>query len=510
MNDYRYILDKSPRKFRCPGCGKKRFVRYVDSITKELFPEQYGRCDREANCGHHERPPLETKCYFMPFVEISEYSDKAKQIHTEKGNFFLPKSQIFEVLENGCYVSEWYCTNTDEKELQFNINDVKCFVENGNGYQPPPTKTTPPTPPPPVVFIPGEVLQHTLTGYDKNIFLQFLMQRFPANDIERVVSMFYLGTIKEGFRAGAITFPFIDIGGNVRAIQVKEFNKQNHTTGTGFYHSMLATRYKQNNETLPGWLEGYQRNELKVSCLFGEHLLKQYPGNPIALVEAPKTAIYGSLYFGFPDSPDKFLWLAVYNKSSLNFEKIKILEGRRVVLFPDISKGGKTFDEWNGKAIEFSKQLPGTRFVVSDLLEKAATEAEREKGLDFADYLIKFDVQQFRTPPQEPPPAKIQPEAPKSEKGEKYEAPKKNYFFSSTKPKEPPPELWPVDELEKYFNSISLPLEPIQLSQCETITNPQRFIENQISETKAHNGQPYFKSGFDRLVKLKESIINNN
>jgi len=452
MPNYRYILDTSPRKFRCPDCGKKKFVKYIDTTTGEYLPENYGRCDREANCNYHFNP----------------YKDGYSKMIREK--------------ENG----------------------------NNSDWKPNPIPKAKPIPPPPApTFIPGEVLRQTLTGYDKNTFLQNLLSRvaYPlaGTDIEKVVELYYLGTILDGFRAGAITFPFIDKGGNVRTIQVKEFNETNHTTGTGFYHSMLSNQYKQNNEPLPAWLEGYERNEKKVSCLFGEHLLKQYPTNPIALVEAPKTAIYGTLYFGFPDVPENMLWLAVYNLSSLSFEKVEALQGRRVVLFPDLSKKGKAFDLWQGKAIEFNKRLPATKFVVSDLLESKATEAEKESGLDLADYLIKLDFRLFRSkkPPPELEVIESKP-APKSVKGEKYERSENIYFFP--KPEQPAPELWPIDELEKYFNEISIPDESIIISQCETILNPRLFIENQISETKAHNGQPYFKAGFERLVSLKKAL----
>ena len=444
MNNYRFKLDSSPRKYSCPACGKKRFVRYVDSTTGELLPEQYGRCDREANCNYHLNP----------------YKDGYSKMIWEK--------------ENG----------------------------NNSDWKPTPIPKAKPRPPQKPVFIPGEVLRQTLAGYDANTFIKFLLQRFPASEVEKVTSLYYLGTIVEGFRAGAITFPFIDIDENIRAIQVKQFDGTNHTTGTGFYHSILA---KQHNP-LPQWLEAYQDQEKKVSCLFGEHLLKQYPGNPIALVEAPKTAIYGTLYFGFPDNPRNFLWLAVYNLSSLSIEKIKVLQGRKVVLFPDLSKTGHAFKLWATKAKEFNKQLPGTKFIVSDLLEANATKAERGKGLDFADYLIKFDVQQFRPPE----PVEPEPEPPPPliyEKHEKYEAPKNILKKTpSLEPEPVTPELWPVDELEQYFNEVTIPQEPIKLNNWETITNPQRFIENQLAETKAHNGQMYFRSGYDRLMDLKTLI----
>ncbi len=80
------------------------------------------------------------------------------------------------------------------------------------------------------------------------------------------------------------------------------------------------------------------------------------------MVEAHKTAIYGSLYFGFPEQPKNLFWLAVYNLSSLNLNKCKALKGRNVYLFPDLFKDGKTFKLWSKKAKLIQSQLNGTIF----------------------------------------------------------------------------------------------------------------------------------------------------
>jgi hypothetical protein len=166
----------------------------------------------------------------------------------------------------------------------------------------------------------------------------------------------------------------------------------NHTVSTDFLHSIIS----RNASTKPDWLEPYQNQETKVSCLFGEHLLPRYANNPVALVEAPKTAIYGALYFGLPESQTDWLWLAVYNLSSLSLERCKVLKGRSVFLFPDLSKDGKAFQSWSDKAEQFENLLPNTRFTVSDLLEREATEEQRLAGLDLADFLIQLDWRIFR------------------------------------------------------------------------------------------------------------------
>lgn len=391
-NEHRYILEKGSKKHHCHdvNCGKKSFVRYIDTYTGNYLPEQYGRCDREINCSYHLNP----------------YTDGYAKIIQEQ--------------ERGKYSGNW----KPQKPA------------------PIPKRITKPEP----VFIPKEVLRQTLKfeGYGQNIFIQNLLGRvsfpFDTKDVERIIAQYYLGTICNGYRTGAITFPFIDKADNVRTIQVKQFDQTNHTTGTDFLHSMIKKHHQNKNEELPDWLDAYQKNETKVSCLFGEHLLNKYPLNPIALVEAPKTAIYGTLYLGFPEQSKNLLWLAVYNLSSLNFEKCKALQGRDIYLFPDLSKDGKAFELWSNKAKEISDRMQGTFFKVSDLLETFAPEELKEQGADIADLLIKMDWRKFRLQSAKPIQEKIvveqtqphlspEPILPTpSEKGEKSEAITTSYF----------------------------------------------------------------------------------
>ena len=56
MTQFKYHLDKTSKKFNCPKCGKKSFVKYIETETGHYADSQYGRCDREIKCGYFEYP----------------------------------------------------------------------------------------------------------------------------------------------------------------------------------------------------------------------------------------------------------------------------------------------------------------------------------------------------------------------------------------------------------------------------------------------------------------------
>ncbi|MCF2506855.1 DUF6371 domain-containing protein [Dyadobacter sp. CY107] len=465
MKEFRYSLEKGSTKILCPSCNKKKFKRYVDFATNEYLPEHYGRCDSEANCAYHVNP------YRDGYAKMA--------LQSELG-----------------YVSEKY------------IPHAKPFIRIKPKEEP--------------AFIPIDVLEQTLAQYDKNVFLQNLLINVPfpfeVEDIEQVVADYRLGTIRNGNRRGAVTFPFIDSSGNIRTIQVKQFDEGNHTTGTDFLHSILERYYRNKESAFPEWLTAYQKNDLKVSCLFGAHLLMKYPFNPIALVEAPKTAIYGTLYFGFPNNPKNILWLAVYNLSSLNHEKCKELAGRDVYLFPDLSKTGKAFDLWNRKSKELSALMPGTRFYVSDLLEKNACIEQRKSGQDLADYLIKIDWREFRKDNKkygdsgavnelhsvstdlEP----ILPLFPETQRFDELISANFNQVPSIPTPKFDP------DDYKDWFDSASVPKYPIHLAENLRIYDAITFITGRLNHIRAFTNyrEPGNRNLFINQLQLLRNLLS--
>ncbi|MBF0768083.1 MULTISPECIES: DUF6371 domain-containing protein, partial [Parabacteroides] len=114
-----------------------------------------------------------------------------------------------------------------------------------------------------------------------------------------------------------------------------------------------------------------------VQCLFGEQLLKMYPKKPVALVESEKSALIASGVY------PEYIWLATGGKSQLSIEKMKVLHGRTVLAFPDVDG----FDYWKDKAKEL--ESIGCNVLVSDILEKNATDQDRTNKIDLADWLIR-------------------------------------------------------------------------------------------------------------------------
>lgn len=93
MKTFRYELDKSSKKFSCPSCSKKRFVRYIDYNSEQYLPSHFGRCDRETSCGYSHPPYNDFRYKKESFIEKPFQPKKIIPV-------FIPKQLFNQSLNN--------------------------------------------------------------------------------------------------------------------------------------------------------------------------------------------------------------------------------------------------------------------------------------------------------------------------------------------------------------------------------------------------------------------------
>ena len=375
-------MDKGSKKFICPECNQKRFVRYIDIETNSYLPDNVGRCDRQSSCGCWNKPKIEAaekqpvNYYFVPFDKIIDHSTRAYKIITANGLFFLPKATVYEVAEKGCYVAEWFLKEVGNNKKPLHLsNDFKSILE-GEAVAPAKHINIPATAPKPISFIDTNLFKASLRNYETNHFVQYLISLFGNDVAKQLVSKYFIGTSKHW--QGANVFWQIDMEGRIRTGKIMLYSP---TTGK---------RVKEPDDCISWAHKALNQADFELNqCLFGSHLLKDKT-KPVALCESEKTAIIASVYY------PKFIWVAAGGADGLSIAKCESLNRHRkpVILFPDISatKDFKqsTFEKWQAIA---KKHL--LKYTFSTLLEGNASESDKAYGLDLADYLIKYDYREF-------------------------------------------------------------------------------------------------------------------
>ena len=305
----------------CPNCGDKRSFVYY--VDEENIPlhPSVGRCNHESSCGYHYTP----KQYFQdhPECRTSDASSFDGQMKEVKS-----KSTPTKLLKPTAigYVPIHYVEKSKSKQSNF-----FCFLSTllGNYY--------------------GSKSQEVL---------------------KRLLDEYRLGATRDE----AVIFWQIDKNSNVRTGKVMQYNpedghriKTEQGASINWIHSILKKQ-----KVLP---EEWQLSQ----CLFGEHMLSLYPDKVVVLVESEKSAIIGSAIF-----PD-YVWLATGGKSQMKEDKLRVLSGRTVLLFPDADG----YAEWKQRA----ESMSYCKAIVSDIIEKHATPKQKADHIDIADWII-FQIQE--------------------------------------------------------------------------------------------------------------------
>jgi hypothetical protein len=161
--------------------------------------------------------------------------------------------------------------------------------------------------------IPFEVVQLSMLRKRRSDLVLFLERVLDPVVVEGLVEAYRLGTT----RGGDVIFWEIDVEGRCRTGKVMKYDRESgHRVKdeavagrVNWVHSML----KRADLTPPRWLlpSGWELRQ----CLFGEHLLREFPEKTVALVESEKTAVIcAGLMPGH-------LWLATGGKQGINDRK---------------------------------------------------------------------------------------------------------------------------------------------------------------------------------------------
>lgn len=318
---YTFGLENGSKKFVCPQCGQKTFVRVVEYASGQYLPDYVGRCDRESKCG-----------YAYTWKEY--FSDTAEPAAHKFRNPMPSKN-------------------------------ARIRLAAGKVHSPKPD------------YIQADHLLKTVADYERNAFVQFLLELFPddSGSVKRAILDYLIGT-----DGGYTVFPTINAAGKVCKAKLMKFDpgtgkriKSDHAI------SSLQARLKQSGQIGDAF-------ETDKEVFFGEHLILGNSGAKLAIVESEKTAVIASIMRGvFPFS---FVWLGAHSKAWLNVNRIKRLgRFRQIVLYPDAD----AYKKWRQIALEAQRE--GYQVKVSGLIETHATEQEKADQVDLADYLIDLQRQ---------------------------------------------------------------------------------------------------------------------
>ena len=228
---------------------------------------------------------------------------------------------------------------------------------------------------PPISFLPSDWVGQSMRRYDINPLYRYFSKVAGKEDTDKLFRLYKIGTSR--MWGGATVFWQIDAKGNVRAGKIMGYDAE---TGHRIKDPFSQVNWVHSVRKVPDF-------RMK-QCLFGEHLLSDtsavMSAKPVAIVESEKTALVAAHFI------HDFIWLATGGTHGcFNSETMQVLGGREVVLFPDL----KATEEWRQRLPMMESFC--RRATCSDMLERIATGAQREAGLDIADFLLMEDTPQM-------------------------------------------------------------------------------------------------------------------
>ncbi|WP_026464408.1 DUF6371 domain-containing protein [Adhaeribacter aquaticus] len=169
-------------------------------------------------------------------------------------------------------------------------------------------------------FIETDLVKKTLKSYQINNFALWLQEKYPTT-ADYLLQYFSIGTTREG---GTI-FWYQDYQGNYRKPKRIYYKLDGHRVKS------LENEYRSKPSPLI-----FKNDGGYEYCLYGEFQLATYaPTAKVVMVESEKSAIIGHVHY-----PD-FIWMATGGAVSLKKERATVLEGRKVMIMPDMHQTGR-------------------------------------------------------------------------------------------------------------------------------------------------------------------------
>lgn len=246
--------------------------------------------------------------------------------------------------------------------------------------------------------IKSKLMNTTNTQFlDKSLFERF---KGTSNEFTRALVNSKILT-PEQMQHAAEVFRISTANDNVIFWQI---DRDNHIReGKVMYYQADAHRSHTRKPVTISWLlkqEKQLSDDWKAKyCLFGLHQFRNDNADDndnkiIAIVESEKTAIICSELIP-SRSGAKVFWMATGGKSNLSVQALQPIIGKRVILFPDTDPTGECYRDWIEIAKQANRSLPqregGGRvsITVSNLLELLATEDQKKRKIDIADFILE-------------------------------------------------------------------------------------------------------------------------
>lgn len=318
-DEYRFRLNSSIGKGTCPKCGHRgRFSFYYDYQRQSIIDSRCGRCDRIEN--------IECQYHYTP----SEY------FKDHPGYFTNEKHEINDSNESN------KSNESNDKLITDSLNDLE--------------------------YLDKDYLRDSFFQFKPiNPFLIFL-KNIGLDDIEILRSV--ISKMNVLFLDDEdIAFMYEDLEGRWTRGKIMKYDRTGH-------------RLKdEEGKYVKGSINSFH-NIMKIDRalmpelhLYGLHLLNREENNnkSVAIVESEKSAVLANHYF------PEMVWMATSGLSNLNYKRLKPLEDREIILYPDSG----CFNLWRDK-IEKENIKRFMDISINDTFEGA----EFNKGYDIADYIV--------------------------------------------------------------------------------------------------------------------------